>query len=51
VTTEIHRACKEEIRDGRRKLFPIRLVDWETIREWECFDADTGKELAVEMRE
>jgi hypothetical protein len=26
-------------------------VDWETIRDWECFDADTGKDLAVEVRE
>jgi hypothetical protein len=32
-------------------LFPIRLVDWETIRDWDCFDADTGKDLAVEVRE
>jgi hypothetical protein len=49
--TEIRQARKGELRDGRRKLFPIRLVDWETIKEWECFDADTGKDLAVEVRE
>jgi uncharacterized protein YjbI with pentapeptide repeats len=51
VTTEIRRARKAELHDGRRKLFPIRLVDWETIQDWECFDADTGKDLAVEVRE
>jgi hypothetical protein len=51
VMTEIRRARQAELRDGRRKLFPIRLVDWETIRDWECFDADTGKDLAVEVRE
>jgi hypothetical protein len=51
VETEIRRARKAELRDGRRKLFPIRLVDWETIQDWECFDADTGKDLAVEVRE
>jgi hypothetical protein len=51
VETEIRRARKAEARDKRRKLFPIRLVDWETIRDWECFDADTGKDLAVEVRE
>jgi len=51
VTTEIRRARQAEQRDKRRKLFPIRLVDWETIRDWECFDADTGKDLAVEVRE
>ncbi len=51
VMTEIRRARQAELRDRRRKLFPIRLVDWETIRAWECFDADTGKDLAVEVRE
>jgi CheY-like chemotaxis protein len=50
VTTEIRRTRQGEIRDGRRKLFPIRLVDWETIEGWVCFDADTGKDLAVEVR-
>jgi hypothetical protein len=42
---------KVEIKEKRRKLFPIRLVDFETIRQWECFDADSGKDLAVEVRE
>lgn len=51
VMTEIRRARKAELADGRRRLFPIRLVDWETIKNWECFDADTGKNLAVEVRE
>jgi uncharacterized protein YjbI with pentapeptide repeats len=51
VTTEIRRARKTEIKEGRRKLFPIRLVDYDSIREWECFDADYGKDLAVEVRE
>ena len=37
--------------EGRRKLFPIRLIDYDAIRVWECFDADTGKDLAVEVRE
>ena len=32
-------------------LFPVRLVDFETIRDWECFDADTGKDSAREIRE
>ena len=42
---------KAELKEGRRKLFPIRLVDFETIRDWECFDADRGKDLGVEIRE
>jgi len=51
VITEIKRAKKVEREENRRKLFPIRLVDFETIQKWECFDADSGKDLAVEVRE
>src|SRR5207247_1059688 len=51
VMTEIRKARKAELRDRRRKLFPIRLVNMDTLRDWECFDADTGKDLAVEVRE
>jgi hypothetical protein len=32
-------------------MFPIRLVDFEAIRNWQCFDADIGKDSAVEVRE
>jgi hypothetical protein len=38
-------------REKRRKLFPIRLTDFETLCDWTCCDADTGKDLAVEVRE
>jgi hypothetical protein len=51
VMTEIRKARRAELSDNRRKLFPIRLVDIDILREWECFDADTGKDLAVEVRE
>ena len=51
MITEIRRARQAEIRDGRRKLFPIRLVDRETLKDWECFDADASRDLAVEVRE
>lgn len=51
VQTEIRRARRAERNEGRRKLFPIRLVNFDAIRAWECFDADTGKDLAVELRE
>lgn len=51
VKTEIRKARKIEIEENRRKLFPISLVDYDTVRKWECFDADTGKDLAVELRE
>jgi len=45
------KARKAERQSGKRKLFPIRLVDFATLRDWECFDADSGKDLAVELRE
>ena len=48
---EIRRTRAAERRENRRKLFPIRLVDFEAIRDWQCFDADVGKDLAVEIRE
>jgi hypothetical protein len=51
VETEISKARKRETREKRRMLFPVRLVDFETLRQWECFDADTGKDSAREIRE
>jgi hypothetical protein len=51
VMTEISRARKREMRDGARVLFPISLAPFEAIRDWECFDADTGKDSAREIRE
>ena len=51
VITEIRNARRVEVQEKRRKLFPIRLVDFDTIRGWKCLDPDTGKDLAVEVRE
>jgi uncharacterized protein YjbI with pentapeptide repeats len=51
VMTELRKARKAERQSGKRKLFPVRLVDFETLRNWECFDADSGKDLAVDLRE
>jgi uncharacterized protein YjbI with pentapeptide repeats len=51
VKTEIAKARKREVRDQRRVLFPIRVAPFETLRDWECFDADTGKDSAREIRE
>ena len=51
VITEIRKTRKIERAERRRKLFPIRLVDFETVRAWECFDADSGEDLAVRVRE
>jgi hypothetical protein len=39
------------VKDGKRVLFPVRLVGFEALRDWGCFDADTGKDSAREIRE
>jgi hypothetical protein len=44
------RQCLVELREGRRKLFPIRLVSYEALQEWVCIDSTTGEDLAEEVR-
>jgi hypothetical protein len=39
------------IKEKKRILFPIRLVPFERIKQRECFDADTGQDIAREIRE
>jgi hypothetical protein len=51
VSTEIRKARKEETKERKRKLFPIRLVDFKAVEDWECFDADSKKDFGVEIRE
>jgi uncharacterized protein YjbI with pentapeptide repeats len=51
VKTEIANARQKEIKEKRQVLFPISIVDFEKIKEWKCFDADTGKDSAREIRE
>jgi hypothetical protein len=51
VKTEIFKAREREIKEGRRILFPISLCSFEALRDWKLFDADTGKDLAREIRE
>jgi hypothetical protein len=51
VKTELRKAFKIERRESKRKLFPIGLTTYEMIRNWECFDADHGIDLAAEVRE
>jgi len=51
VETEISKARKRELKEKRRMLFPVRLVEFQTLQDWECFDTDTGKDSAREIRE
>jgi hypothetical protein len=51
VTTELRNAIKRERNEGRALLFPICLTQIEELKEWTCFDPDSGRDLAVEVRE
>ena len=51
VRTEIKLARKREKAQKRQILFPIRLVSFKAIRDWECFDSDAGRDLAEDVRE
>lgn len=51
VETEIHKAFAKEKREKRRVLFPLALVPFDRVRAWECFDSDTGEDLARKVRE
>lgn len=51
VKIAILNARKRELTEGRRVLFPIGLVDYETICGWKCIDANTGDDLAIDVRE
>ncbi len=51
VDHELYTAFHREKTEKRQVLFPIRLVPFETLRQWQAFDADTGRDLAREIRE
>lgn len=50
VAEEIKRARRREAREGRQMLFPLGLVDYDWLKAWELFDADTVTDLAAEVR-
>jgi hypothetical protein len=50
VMTELANALARERREKRRVLFPVSLVPIEVIRGWECVDADSGIDIARELR-
>ena len=51
VCSELHRAFLRQRKDGQNILFPISIVPQEVVRNWSSFDSDSGKDLAVELRE
>ena len=51
VMDELRKGFKAEQDTGKRKLFPVRLTDYETLERWECRDSISGKDLAEEVRQ
>lgn len=51
VMDELRKGFKAERDTGKRKLFPVRLTDYETLERWECRDSISGKDLAEEVRQ
>lgn len=49
VELEIRRARNVELKEGRRKLFPIRLASYESLQHWVCLNSATGEDLAEEV--
>jgi uncharacterized protein YjbI with pentapeptide repeats len=49
VKREITKAVKREDTEGKRVLFPISLVDFSKIEEWEFVDSK-GRDLSEEIR-
>jgi hypothetical protein len=51
LTTEVYLTRRREQEEGRRILFPVRLVPSERVRAWSCVDPETEEDVAVELRE
>ena len=50
VKTEIAKARKREVKDGKQVLFPVRLVGFGALRDWERIDS-SGEDMAEEIRQ
>jgi hypothetical protein len=51
VQTELREAVSRERQERRRILFPISLIPFEQLRHWQLFDADSGTDIARDVRE
>lgn len=51
VQTELYHARQREVAEKNQLLFPVSLVPYEKLKEWSAFDADTGRDMAREIRE
>jgi len=51
VNSELHRAYQRQRSEKQNILFPISIVPYAKVKEWRSFDSDSGKDIAVELRE
>jgi uncharacterized protein YjbI with pentapeptide repeats len=51
VQHEIRTALRREEIEKRKLLFPVAIYAFENVQEWECFDADRGRDMATVIRE
>lgn len=51
VKEEIINAIQKEQQQRKQVLFPIGIVPFDEIKKWKCFDSDSGRDLAREIRE
>lgn len=51
VMDELRKAFKAERQSGKRKLFPLLLTDFDSLRDWVCRDSNSGEDLAEEVRQ
>ena len=50
MAEEIKGARRREAREGFRMLYPLGLVPYEALYDWDLFDHDTTTDLAAEVR-
>lgn len=50
VAIKLRSILKEEKREGRRKLFPIKLADLDKIKDWSLVEEAIGMDSVVKLR-
>jgi uncharacterized protein YjbI with pentapeptide repeats len=51
VRREIKKAAKRQAQENKDVLFPVSLVPFKKLQQWEYWDGDLAKDLAAEIRE
>jgi len=51
VIAELRRAMRRQKDEKRNILFPVSLLSYDQLKDWSCFDSDSGIDIAVELRQ